>query len=103
MTRVPVNLRRSGLVPAGFAAWVPVRRTVLIGRDVEVTERLMAHELKHVHQAERHAWPGAYVWQWIRTGFSYTRMPFEVEARAAELDPFYRAWAADELAAWNDE
>ena len=93
MTRVPVKLRRSPLVPAGFTAWVPVKRTVLIRRDVEVTERLIAHECVHLIQAERHAWPAAYVWQWIRTGFSYTNMPFEVEARAGEVDPFYRAWA----------
>jgi hypothetical protein len=37
----------------------------------------------------------AYVAQWVASGFSYARMPFEVEARAAEVDPFYRAWARD--------
>ena len=102
MTRVPVNMRRSSLVPAGFAAWVPFKRTVLIGRDVEATERLMAHELKHVHQAETAIWPLAYVIQWAATGFSYHRMRYEVEARAAESEPFYRAWARDLLEAWTE-
>jgi hypothetical protein len=103
VTRVPVKLRRSALVPTGFAAWVPLKRTVLVSPGAIATQRLIAHELAHVHQAERNAWPAAYIWQWIRTGFSYHRMPFEVEARAAEREPFYLAWATDVLRAWSDE
>ena len=102
VTRVPVNMRRSILVPPGFAAWVPVRRTILIARGAEVSERLVAHECVHLLQAERHVWPAAYVWQWLTTGLSYTRMRYEVEARAAESEPFYRAWAAALLEAWGD-
>ena len=102
VTRVPVKLRRSPLVPAGFTAWVPVKRTVLIRRDVEVTERLIAHELAHVRQAEAAVWPLAYVVQWLTTGMNYSTMPFEVEARRAETEPFYRAWSRDLLAAWGD-
>ena len=94
MKRVPVAIRRAW-VPPGFAAWVPRARTIIVGRDVEVTERLLAHECAHVLQAERYSWPSAYIWQWITTGFSYTRMPFEVEARAAEKNVWYLAWARD--------
>jgi hypothetical protein len=102
MTRVPVNMRRSHLVPPGFAAWVPLRRTILIKPGAEASERRIAHELVHVHQAERSLWPLAYVIQWAATGFSYKRMPYEVEARASQNEPFYRAWARDLLEAWSD-
>jgi hypothetical protein len=96
MTRVPVRITR-GLVPPGAAAWVPARRTIIIAPGAVVTERLLAHELAHVKQAETRPWPLAYALQWAVTGMSYTRMPFEVEARAAEGHAFYRAWARDLL------
>ena len=102
MTRVPVKLRRSRLVPPGFAAWVPLKRTILIARGAEVSEELIAHECAHVRQAETAIWPLAYVVQWLTTGMNYSTMPFEVEARRAESEPFYRAWARDLLAAWSD-
>jgi hypothetical protein len=95
MRRVDVSIKRSALVPAGYAAWVPRKRRILIARGATLTERLLAHELKHVTQAERHPWPWAYLTQWARTGFSYTNMPFEIDARAAERDPQYLAWARD--------
>jgi hypothetical protein len=65
---------------------------------VPLSRRLLAHELCHVLQAERHAWPFAYVWQWMQYGFSYYRMPFEVEAREAERDDAFLAWADSVLA-----
>ena len=99
--RVPVSLRRSVWVPDGFAAWVPCKRTILVRVGHPVTPRLIAHELAHVLQAERHAWPWAYVRQWAATGFSYTNMPFEVEARAAERDETMLAWARDVLAGFE--
>ena len=95
--RVPVTITRSPLVPNGVRAWVPLRRTIVVAPGTDLTEHLLAHELKHVEQAELHPWPAAYVWQWVRTGFNYTRMPFEVAARHAEGEPFYRAWARDLL------
>jgi hypothetical protein len=93
--RVPVTIRHSALVPPGAAAWVPLPRLILFARAQPITERLLAHELRHVRQAEEHPWPLAYLTQWALTGFSYRRMPFEVEARKAEDEPFYRAWARD--------
>lgn len=97
MNRVPVTVR-VGWVPPRATAWVPCPRTIVVQRLEDLHERLVAHELKHVLQAEEHRpWPLAYVWQWIRCGFSYVRMPFEVEARAAEHSPFERAWARDVL------
>jgi len=103
VTRVPVSLKRSALVPNGFAAWVPLKRTVLIAHGAVVTPRLIAHECAHVLQAEKTIWPLAYVLQWAASGFSYSRMPFEVEARKAETEPFYLDWARDLLKAWSDE
>ena len=95
MRRVSVSITRSRLVPRGFAAWVPMRRCVLIGQRVVVTERLLAHELCHVHQAEESVWPLAYVTQWLANGMKYTTMPYERQARAAETIPFYLEWATD--------
>ena len=94
----PVSIARSWFVPRGFAGWVPRKRTIRFSRSANVTARLLAHELCHVMQAEQAPWPGAYVAQWIASGFSYTNMPFEVEARKAETEPFYRDWASVILA-----
>jgi hypothetical protein len=97
--QVPVQIARVPfLVPSWAAAQVPRKRTIWVRKDVSLSERLLAHELCHVAQAERHPWPTAYFAQWALTGFSYRDMPFEVEARAAENEPFYRAWARELLA-----
>ena len=93
MKRVPVTISRSRFVPRGFAAWVPMKRTILIGQRTVVTDRLLAHELCHVTQAEESIWPLAYITQWLATGMKYTSMPYEQQARAAETIPFYREWA----------
>ena len=60
-----------------------------------VSDRLIRHELVHVDQcAEYLIWGqwwlaiprfwAVYVWQWIWVGFNYGKMPFEIEAKAAE-------------------
>jgi hypothetical protein len=99
--RPPVSVR-VGLVPPGAAAWVPLPRTIILGTGITPNVRLMAHELQHVLQAERYgtAWGAVYLAQWTRTVLlirstsqAYQQMPFEVEARAAELDPGMLAWA----------
>jgi hypothetical protein len=96
--RVPVSIKRVRWLGLPWVrAMVPLKRRILVRRDVVLTERLLAHELKHVQQAERHPWPLAYVTQWVLTGFKYRRMPFERQARAAEDAPFYRLWARDLL------
>lgn len=95
MRRTPVAMR-IGWTPPGAHAWVPLPRTIVVRSAELVTERLVAHELAHVLQAEANPpWPLTYVWQWIRTGFSYTRMPFEVSARAAERNEAMLEWARD--------
>lgn len=107
MKRVPVTLRVSWFVPPWAGAWVPWRRAIIVRRREYVTPTLVAHELAHVLQAEAAAarlpWPWAlvYAWQWLVTGMRYSSMPFEVEARAAESEPFYRAWARDLLEVWG--
>ena len=98
MRRVPVSIKRvRWLALPWVRAMVPRKRVILVRRDVALTERLLAHELAHVIQAERHPWPLAYFAQWVASGFSYTNMPFEVEARKAEREPWYLAWANDIL------
>ena len=91
--RVPVRVIQTNAVPPGAAAWVPKKRTILVRPQHARNKRLMAHELQHVRQAEKAAWPLAYVIQWMRSGFSYTNMPYEVEARAAETQPHMLQWA----------
>ena len=101
MQRFPFTVWRTPLVPDGFAAWVPCKRQVWVAPNTVVTPRLMAHEIAHLIQAENAVWPLAYVIQWAATGFSYTNMPFEVEARAAERDETMLAWARDVLAGFE--
>ena len=49
MKRVPVAIRRAW-VPPGFAALVRKAPTIIVGRDVMLTQRLLAHELAHAQQ-----------------------------------------------------
>lgn len=98
MIRVPVAIKRVPfLIPFWAAAQVPAKRTIWVRSGVKLTPTLLAHELAHVQQAERHPWPLAYFMQWASSGFKYHSMPFEVEARKAEVDPWYRSWAEDLL------
>lgn len=57
--------------------------------------RLQKHESTHVRQyAALRIWGlwsiaivrfwAIYLWQWIRAGFNYKRIPYEIEARNAE-------------------
>jgi len=92
--KVPVSVVPH--VPLGgswVTAQVPFKRTIWVRPGVQVTRRLIAHELRHVIQAEANPWPFAYFWQWLTTGRNYWTMPFEQEARRAETDPFYLEWA----------
>ena len=60
-----------------------------------LTDRLMKHEKQHVQQYARFRifkwwWTSipifltVYVFQWIMVGFRYSKIPLEIEARAAE-------------------
>jgi hypothetical protein len=90
-----VTIRRGRLV-TGFsgllggmrapAAAVTLGRTIVVDRDVELTERLVAHELVHVRQwSEEPLFPVRYALESIRRGYWNNR--YEVEARAAEDAP----------------
>lgn len=101
MSKVPVRVVKKGLVPPPAAAWVPLPRLIVFAapkftQNVE----LMAHELMHVLQAEEYGWrwPLVYVAQWVRSGFSYTNMPFEVEARDAQKNFDMLEWAREVIA-----
>lgn len=88
-----VSLRSGRLVPVlgGFfsgmrrpAAAVTLGRTIIVHPGVELTGRLIRHELAHVRQWQRNPllFPARYVWNHIRYG--YDGNPFEMEARDAE-------------------
>jgi hypothetical protein len=72
----------SGL--AGPAAAVTLGRTIVVHPDVQLTRRLLQHELVHVRQWQRRplTFPLHYTWMHVRHG--YRANPYEVEARAAE-------------------
>ena len=66
------------------AAAVTLGRTIIVHPGVQVTGRLLRHELAHVEQWQRHplTFPARYLLNHIRYG--YDANPYEVEARAAE-------------------
>ena len=67
------------------AAAVTLGRTIIVHPNVQLTDRLLRHELAHVQQWRRYpvTFPVRYVINHLRYG--YHANPFEVEARAAEL------------------
>ena len=96
--RVPVTLTwLAVLLPTWAAAQVIMPRRVFVRKGVRLSERLLAHELCHVVQWEREglAFAGRYLFSVLRHG--YHNSPYEIEARQAESEPFYRQWACDVL------
>ena len=103
--RVPVEVRvvdriwpartTDGTTVAGRV----MRPTLIVVLEGHASERLVAHELCHVLQWYRvgPAFPLVYAAQSVLRG--YRGMPLEVEARAAEGDPWFLAWARDLLTA----
>lgn len=67
------------------AAAVTLGRTIIVDPNVQLTDRLLRHELAHVQQWRRYplTFPMRYAINHLRYG--YYANPFEVEARAAEL------------------
>jgi hypothetical protein len=66
------------------AAAVTLWNVIVVGPDVEITRRLLRHELAHVSQWRRAPllFPLRYLLQHLKHG--YDNNPYEVEARAAE-------------------
>ena len=73
------------------------RNIYFVYRRTQITETFMKHELKHVEQYSRFRlfgwwwisippWLVVYVVQWIFAGFRYSKIPYELEAVAAETD-----------------
>jgi hypothetical protein len=88
-----VVIRSGRWVPAigGFlsghrraAAAVTLGHTIIVHPDVQLSERLLRHELAHVRQwrRRRFLFPIHYAWLHLRHG--YHQNPYEVEARLAE-------------------
>ena len=97
MTDVQFPPVRLIVVPWLIPRWARAQvwgRTILIRRGIDLTERLLAHELAHVRQWRKLGRCG-FVWhyagQLLRYG--YFQNPLEVEARAGEDNKFYLAWA----------
>ena len=69
------------------AAAVTLGRTIVVHPDVQLTGRLLRHELAHVKQWQRYpvTFPARYVLNHLRYG--YHDNPYEIEARAAEQHP----------------
>jgi hypothetical protein len=84
--RTPVTVKR-GWVPPGFLAWVPRKRTLVISHGVILPDKYLARLLRHVDQAE-----STRVW-WLE--YALKRRRYRADARKAETEPYYRAWAAD--------
>jgi hypothetical protein len=66
------------------AAAVTLGRTIIVHPAVQLSERLLRHELAHVRQwrRRRFLFPIHYAWLHLRHG--YHENPYEVEARLAE-------------------
>ena len=66
------------------AAAVTLGRTIIVHPQVQLSGRLLRHELAHVRQWQQYplTFPARYIMNHIRYG--YEANPYEVEARAAE-------------------
>jgi hypothetical protein len=66
------------------AAAVTLGNTIIVHPDIQLTSRLLRHELEHVRQWRRNpiSFPARYVINHLRYG--YHDNPYEVEARDAE-------------------
>ena len=66
------------------AAAVTLGRTIIVHPNVQLTGRLLRHELAHVEQWQKYplTFPARYLLNHLRYG--YHANPYEVEARAAE-------------------
>jgi hypothetical protein len=88
-----IRVRRNAVLPT-IGGWlsgrtrpmsaVTIRHTIFVHPDRKLTERLMRHELAHIHQWETYPWtfPLRYAWNHLRHG--YRNNPFEIEARHRE-------------------
>ena len=57
---------------------------------VQTPYQARLHEDQHIRQVRRYGrlgFLGRYLWQWMRVGFRYRRIPLEIEARLAAGDP----------------
>ena len=89
-----VEVRAGYLVPALGGLFTRTRRaaavtlgdTIIVHPEVQLSERLLRHELAHVRQWREQPWtfPWRYAWNHLRHG--YCGNPYEVAARAAERD-----------------
>jgi hypothetical protein len=85
------------IVPWLIPRWARAQvwgRVILIRRGAAVTEQLLAHELAHVLQWRLMGilpFMFYYLKYFVRHG--YQNHPLERQARAAEEQDFYRAWA----------
>lgn len=68
------------------AAAVTLGDTIIVHPDVQLSARLLQHELMHVEQWRRQPWSFAWRYAWNHLRYGYRDNPYEVAARAAETD-----------------
>ena len=83
-----VRVRRGGILPrlggwclgAASVAGITFGRTIWFGAATRLSEELLLHELRHVHQFQAvRAFPLRYAWETLRRGYHHNC--YEVEAR----------------------
>lgn len=99
MRRVPVTIE---YVDKLWPDWVGARvsnRTIYVRKGITLTPKFLAHELRHIVQRNELGWRFlfAYLAHYALAGFNYAGSRMEQEARAAESDPAYLAWAHELL------
>ncbi len=106
MTRPPVRIEVvPHLWPRNTVERVSLRLIRWSSLYLPITVRDLAHALRHVIHREELGWRylPVYVWFWLLAGGRHSRHRMENEARAAETDPWYLAWAVDliEAESWE--
>jgi hypothetical protein len=68
------------------AAAVTLGDTIVVHPESALSARLLRHELAHVRQWRQQPWSFAWRYAWNHLRYGYRDNPYEVAARAAELD-----------------
>lgn len=84
----------SGIKWGNLAGWASAWDTIYVRKDKLTDQKLLAHELCHIHQMNRHGkikFMFMYLWEQIRKG--YRNNKYEIEARNAtykEMSTIYK-------------
>jgi len=101
LSKAPLVPVRICFVPWLIPTWARAQtwgQVILVRRGVELSLRLLAHELAHVLQWRSLGVLG-FMWRYARhfVRHGYENNPLEIAARLAEEDEFYLGWAQEIL------